>query len=157
MGKCCSVLGNANYLSVLPLRGNPLPYPITTISFHFVLFEFKDLVAKQHPITHWHMYIYTYIHKYIFSSLKVKQSVSDTTIGSQLCFQDQINLATLGSFVQTTLTEIIGMWLSNQSGPRWPLYRDIRDQITYNRSYYTDGIKAHTTRSVVDTTGGRNV
>ena len=46
------MLGNANYLSVLPLRGNPLLYPITTTPFHFVLFEFKNLVAKQHPITH---------------------------------------------------------------------------------------------------------
>ena len=55
IGKCCSVLGNASYLLVLPLRGNPLPYLIITTPFHFVLFKFKDLVAKQHPITHRHM------------------------------------------------------------------------------------------------------
>ena len=86
MGKCCSVLGNAKYLLVLPLRDKLLPYLIITTPFHFVLFKFKDLVAKQHPITCRHMYIHTYIYMYMLQFTQGETEHDDTTINWSVAF-----------------------------------------------------------------------
>ena len=59
-GRMLFCLGNVTHLlDVTP--SNSLPHPLHLHPFHFVLFKFKDLVAKQHP-TNTHTHTHTHTH-----------------------------------------------------------------------------------------------
>ena len=79
--------------------------------FHFVLFKFKDLVAKQHPTnihtqtyTHIHTHTYTYIHTHTYT---YTHTYIHKHTGAHILIDAKAQLSLLGTemdYVETKLS-----------------------------------------------------